>query len=872
MHPQAIADFIFNQKLATPRHILFNSRILIATNLFLLYPDMLLLGQLARPVHIIRGFFVLAFIIHSAVLKVSRRQSLVDGFIFMFLAGINTIAISLAVGPSQTRYIFSLALIFLWCATSVPTSPKAIVTINTIIIFLYIALSVVFHETGDLSQFFSMIFFLAASTYASFFLVKTSNRREIEQIVLKHKATEKANQLNEANLQLQKTSQQLRALDQAKSSFFANINHDLRTPLSLVMLNLQLAEEQLDPSFIPSVAGHLKNAHFNALRLYSLVKDILDLTSLDMEKFRLKLSEIDLMLMLRSLVHDVAALAMHKNIEVSLHLPPVNPFTYTVTADPDQIDRVFINLLTNAVQFTPSGGRVAVEVKPLEDVVSVCIQDSGPGISEAMLPHIFSRGIQDSLTKGSGTGHSTGLGIGLNLVKSIVTAHQGSVDVSNTLEGGAAFQVSLRRQLTLPTQSLDQRQRSVSVQHERRTSQPVDKLEERFKQESRLSRMHQLVAEAEQLVNPTTGTGSANVLIVEDNAEISKLLGDLLSTYNLSYAPNGTQGLEMARRSRPDLIITDNMMEGGDGISFTTNLRADSDLQNVPIIMITGSSSLDHQRQASQQGIDAFLSKPFDVHVVTSTVSRLLARERRYAIALMERNRESLAFFVQGLAHNVLNALNNISGSLTIGLQHVTDLLRAADKDSNIALINESQSNYSEGMDAITRVHQSIIALQRCVDDSKARQPEVDQVENLVRRALLAAGGKEMVNLQIQGAFEVRAQLGQIERAVVDLLRVARGSESDPHQIKVLVGSTQDSGEVFVEISAHRREFHSDGTKLSDDSSNFAALAGGDLVIAVVRMVVRNHNGRLDVANDPILGTRYRITLPLARQAARRSP
>ena len=841
-------------------------RLLIVAHLFLMVPDYLLLGPASAHLRLLRLAIISLIGAHQLSLRVAPRAKLADALIFFLLASGGTLAIGLFVGTKEVRYIYALALVFMWLATMIPMTSALFGWVSASSVAMYALGSIAQNDVGSQPLFGSTLFFLAAAAYIGVVLVKTLNARGVEQLVLKHQESRRAEELHHANLQLQKTSEQLRALDRAKSDFFANINHELRTPLAIVMAHLQSADEKLGRPANSPVSNHLHKARFSALRLFALVTDILDLTRLDMDKFRLTIEAVDLSAMAASIVQDVAELAKAKHVRVAFVAPPEGPLDSIVEADRGQVDRVFINLLTNAVKFTPDGGEVTVRVLPADDSVSFTVQDSGLGIAAEALPFIFERGYQEAAgPKATGAALPSGLGLGLNLVKTIVSAHQGAVEAQSPPGQGALFRVALKRHVALAPQAIEQRQRSKPVARERRAGGSQTAYDKALQHDLRLSGMRQAVASDELAPQPGGARASATLLIVDDNRDLAGLLGDILSAYTVLYAHSGAEGLQAAKRSRPDLILTDNMMAGGSGLTLLRDVRADADLRDTPVVMITASGSLDDQRQAGEHGIDGYLSKPFDANVVRSTVGRLLSRERAYASALMGRSRDTLALLVQGLSHNVLNALNTISGSLMLLLQEAESLSERAEAGERPGLLAEGQSNYQLGVDAIERVQENIRALQRSVDDAGAKEREDDSLEEIAQRAVLAVGGRETVKAQYLGAPRVRVQRGQIESVVADLLQTARQAGQGRWNIQLSVrGDEQGKGGIIELVAGGTIGAALTAPQDGDGAAGPQATSGGALGLAMSRMVVRSHGGQLSVDTQPESGTRFTLWLPAA--------
>ncbi|MFO0603222.1 MAG: HAMP domain-containing sensor histidine kinase [Polyangiales bacterium] len=250
--------------------------------------------------------------------------------------------------------------------------------------------------------------------------------------------------LEEATEKLTGAHEELKRLDQFKSRFFANITHELKTPLAMVLSPIEL--------MVAGELGHLsepqratlRSVHSNGARLLKLIGDLLDLSRLEESRLRLRVAEHDLVAYLRQLVAQVEPLTSRKNIEVSFSSDAESAPAW---CDLDRMERVFVNLLSNAAKFTPLGGRITVTVAATRDAVTACVGDNGPGFPAEMAERVFERFFQVDAGASHNRQNAGGTGIGLALARELVELHGGRIWAESAPGRGARFYVELPREV-----------------------------------------------------------------------------------------------------------------------------------------------------------------------------------------------------------------------------------------------------------------------------------------------------------------------------------------------------------------------------------------------------------------------------------------
>jgi signal transduction histidine kinase/ligand-binding sensor domain-containing protein/DNA-binding response OmpR family regulator len=424
-------------------------------------------------------------------------------------------------------------------------------------------------------------------------------RRQLERMVAERTAT------------IARQAEKLRELDDLKSQFFANVSHELRTPLTLTLGPLQ---DALDGRFGPlreELADQIQVALSNAQRLLGLVDQLLDVARLSAGRLRLRPRQGDIAAALRQRVEAFLPLAERRGIELSLAAPaePVEAWF-----DEIQIEKVFDNLLANALKFTPRGGRVEVAVAEASDSrVEVSVRDSGPGIPADQLERIFERFYQVEATTER---RWPGAGIGLALARQLAELHGGSIIVESAAGRGACFTVTLRRdRADLPTGFVDEGappergRRPAGAIPSETPDEPIGPYDlEDFDRES----------------DRTT------VLVVDDHPDVRAYIRRHLEpTYRILEAADGAEGLKQARRFVPDLVISDLMMPGMDGSALLRALREDPELEFIPVILLTARASAESRMKGLREGVDDYLVKPFDPRELKARVDNLIASRQR---------------------------------------------------------------------------------------------------------------------------------------------------------------------------------------------------------------------------------------------------
>ncbi len=381
---------------------------------------------------------------------------------------------------------------------------------------------------------------------------------------------------------------------QSKLVFFTNVSHDLRTPLTLIAEPVQQLSEATN--LTPQQHSMMQLANKNVLILKRLINQILDFRKYENGKLNLHLAEIDFGAAARDWAESFRTMARRRGISLVIDIAPDLPATIAV--DPEKMERVLFNMMSNAFKHTPAGGTITLACRAEGDSLHISVTDTGEGIPPEELGHIFERFYQVDKV------HPTGSGIGLSLVKAFIELHGGTITAESTPGSGTSFDITLpirHTDATADIPSMDRRELDALLQ-------PAD-------------------TDA-----PPSGTDTDKplVLAIDDNPDILHLLTVLLGTgYNVITATCGADGLRMAARHTPDLIISDVMMPGMDGLECCRHIKNEISTSHIPVLLLTACSMDEQRARGYRSGADGYLAKPFSAEVLLSRVAALIENRKR---------------------------------------------------------------------------------------------------------------------------------------------------------------------------------------------------------------------------------------------------
>ena len=406
-------------------------------------------------------------------------------------------------------------------------------------------------------------------------------------------------QLQESIQKQKKMTDDMERMTQTQLRFFTNISHELRTPLTLI----SGPAERLADS--PTISGEMRKLvemiRRNVGILSQMVSEILEFRKIQNEKAKLSLNRFDIAADLKAWTEDFSAVAERKGISVGVETSEDRSI---VIADREKIAHVFFNLMTNALKYTPAKGTITVTLAHAGGRCTVSVADTGKGMSEEDQRHIFERFYQTADSVG-------GTGIGLAIVKAYVDLHHGTVQVESRQGRGSTFSFVIPDSQPGYDATLD---KQTEIQSD---TQLIDDYS-----------VKDVVAER----NLSLVTGSEDydsdrplVLVIDDNAGMRSYIRSVLSSsYNVMEAQNGEEGLSVAKKNVPQLVVCDVMMPVMDGLEFCRCMKTDIATSHIPVILLTARTLEDQRIEGYNTGADSYITKPFSVDTLMARVANLL--------------------------------------------------------------------------------------------------------------------------------------------------------------------------------------------------------------------------------------------------------
>jgi signal transduction histidine kinase/ligand-binding sensor domain-containing protein/DNA-binding response OmpR family regulator len=417
-------------------------------------------------------------------------------------------------------------------------------------------------------------------------------------------------------------AEKMHEVDEMKSRFFANISHEFRTPLTLI---LGLAAKIGDRSKENTSREDARVIKRNANRLHGLVNQLLDLSKIESGNMVLQSSPINIIPLLKGLVLSFTTYAERKRINLNFYSDKEEIIAYV---DKDKIEKIITNLLSNAFKFTPEGGKVEVEIKIKErytedklisdrsnlygHLVEIIVSDTGIGIPQEMMDKIFDRFYQ---VDNSHIRKQEGTGLGLALTKELVELHYGKIKIESEEGKGSKFTITLQ----------------LGKEHLKSEEIIDDEMEDKGVVKNEIELMP---AYYEPKVSPDIGifteTDRLLLLIVEDNTDVRNYIrGNLEEDYRILEAVDGENGYDKAIECIPDIIISDVMMPKMDGFEMCGKLKTDERTSHIPIIMLTAKATNQDKIEGYETGADDYVMKPFDTKVLRARIENLIQQRRR---------------------------------------------------------------------------------------------------------------------------------------------------------------------------------------------------------------------------------------------------
>lgn len=648
------------------------------------------------------------------------------------------------------------------------------------------------------------------------------------------KVDERTTELRETSERLSETLARVEALSRAKTEFFSNVSHDLRTPLTLLAGPLDEMVAGREPPGGTKAA--IDAMHRNTKRLLGLINQLLDLSKFDAGKMELHRAPVNLGELAENVLQAFRPAAQTKQISLTLQVPG----NMAVCAlDPAWIESIFANLVSNALRFVGEGGLIAVCISDLGSEIKIAVEDNGSGISAAELPHIFERFAQ----AGQYRARRGGTGIGLALVREAARLHGGEVSVKSELGKSTLFEISLPR-----------------VSCDALSLAPV--LSMRATDVS--GRTSELLTESSQDAGEANRTGptldAPLVLVVEDHSDTRQFVADVLAAqYRVQAAADGAQGLAMAFELRPDAIVSDVDMPEMDGLTLCRALRGDERTRTTPILLLTAMGDPSSVMAGFHAGADDYLPKPFHgrellarigVHIRLRQLVGEIAHKERLAI---------LGVTAASVAHQVRNPLNAILS----GLQGIRK--RYPDIDPASREMIDVMTECGHRIEEITNDLMNVSRLDRAV---QGRWRAADGLSTCVRLIKSRAPTGVDLNFSVEEDAEIEGRPGDLNQVFLNLLDNALRAVGDHGRIDVTAERGDGALVVMVADSGPGVEPGMEDRIFSPFVTTRTAGEGTGLGLSISKQVVEQHGGEISVSRSDLGGAVFCVRIPIVKPKA----
>ncbi|HKP64417.1 MAG TPA: ATP-binding protein [Polyangiales bacterium] len=650
-------------------------------------------------------------------------------------------------------------------------------------------------------------------------------KSEVEQ-----KVEQRTTELRQATQRLSETLNEIQALDRAKTDFFNNVSHELRSPLTLILAPLEELVAGRTPPGGERAAFQAMNR--SAVRLLRLINQLLDLAKIDAGEMKIVVAPVDLPSLIKSAMSSFEAAAEKKGVALHTTTPAEMP---RVVLDAAWIESAFTNLLANALRLTKRGGSVRVRVEDLGSDVEISVSDDGPGIAADQQQKVFERFAQGDSTKGM----VGGTGIGLALVREAMRLHGGDVRLVSELGRGATFTLTLPRRI-------DQ---VVAVETSRSTASIPSQLPPRMM-------MQEFIEERETGERAGAGPGAALALVVEDNPELREFIANVLGTrYRVQTASDGKKGTALAFELLPDVIVSDVAMPEMDGYQLCRAIRAHAETKTTPILLVTARTEVSSVLQGFDSGANDYILKPFhgrellarvDVHVRLRRMMREFAVRERHA---------TLGVLAASVAHQVRNPLTSLVSGLPAMRSKLGNTIGESTQELMEVMIDCAQriERLTADLTDLSRVDREVggpyrpsDGLRAAIRLVKARLPEAVAIDENIDDAPIIDGRPGDMNHVFLNVLDNAARaVGEQGRILVE------AAVSDGAYI-IRVGDTGPGIDDSIAKHIYEPFF-----------TTRPAGQGTGLGLAVAQQVIMQCGGQIEHGRSELGGAQFTISIPI---------
>lgn len=821
---------------------------------YLMYPDFL--GHFFS-IRILCSFLTLVVLLAHYNSRLQKYTTVLMMF-WMVMAQISICYMIFITEKYSSTYYAGLNLTILGTGVLLPLSAKESFSFCLITVFLYLVSSYQ-SNIENLGLLFNNIYFLVLTSIISITASYINSKQRFKEFCL--------------NYELEENNKKLSALDEMKSQFFANVSHEFRTPLTLILGPIQ---DVLHGSLkLPDkVASILDIIQQNALRLLKLVNDLLDVTKLEEGKFNIRLEKIEVNRVASGLANSMMHMAASKDIEIIVDLEEDDLW---IAADIDAMEKIMLNLLNNSIKFTDNGGQITVLTRKecydfvpegskqaiRKENIIITIKDNGIGMDKESLPYIFDRFKQ---VDSSSTRKYQGTGLGLALVKELTELQGGKVKVDSVPSQGTSFE------LTFPAFEdlmLVQEDKQELPQSQDKQEQVEDTIVHIHKMAAKARKVTHDEIDFEEKVTPVFDESAKTILVADDEPDMRYYVTNLLKEegYNIVQAKNGRVALQMVEKYKPDLVVLDLMMPEMDGLSVCDALKKDDKTTSIKVIMLTARSDESSKLQALKNGVDDFLNKPFGSIEIKSRIKNLL-QNSDLQIQLQNKNnslKEALNDLKMTQAKLVHSEKINAIGNLAAGLLHevnnplsysmtAVQLMKAdpvinADED-----LKDTVKDIEEGMGRIKHIVSDLRAFAYPEEaDKKVVFSVFDAVESVMRFTANECRDLEKT-INIDKQLMAAGSQTHIVQVLINLVSNAAKAIAKAGREKglLVIDAIEENNRIKISVTDN-------GTGMNEETLNSVfnpffttneVGSGMGLGLSVSYTIIKNHGGNLAATSE----------------------
>jgi signal transduction histidine kinase len=791
--------------------------------------------------------------------------------------------IAVTEGP-RSPYYAGLILILLAVNAVVHWNTTESFIAIAILLFLYFAACLPWELQGAPGIFFNNIYFLVLTGIIVVVGNHLYNQLRFREFALRF-------ELDQNRSMLEETNRKLVELDQTKSRFFANISHELRTPLTLLLGPLESLMQEGGSSFGAKTRELLTIMQSNGLRLLKLINDLLDLVRLESGKMDVKVEPVAMEPFLRGMIRAISKTAEDRGVrlETSIDLG-----LGSALADSDKLEKILLNLLFNALKFTPAGGIVRLTASRQDGEMVLEVSDTGVGISDEKVPYIFERFWQADT---SSQRKYRGVGIGLALVKELVEVQGGSVAVHSQVDRGSVFTVHL------PYRESEQSELSAPSAEDNNGGEPPSAQSDNDSPDAggagrdnrhRNAEFVSPIIPIRELLRPMellTRNGPARLLVADDEPDMLRYLkSQLAHHFQVIEATDGQQAFDKASQFLPDVILCDMMMPHKDGLEVCRELREKTSTRAVPILMLTARADEETKLAVLSAGANDFVTKPFSTTELIVRLKNLadahhlqqeLARKNQILEATLEQLKEtegqlvhseklaSLGRMSAGIIHEINNPLNFAKTGL-FTLKRMAECFAAEQKTEFIDILRDMEG----GINRIIHIVSDLRTFTRPDIGALETVPVLKIIESALR--FLSHEWREKVRIEkdIPESLTLWANRNQATQVLVNLLQNSLDAlntktftDSRP---TIRLSGAEECGHTVIVVRDNGEGIPPENLpKIFDPFFTTKDVgAGMGLGLSICYRIMQQHGGKIDVRSDPGEFSEFKLSFPCRKENA----